>query len=204
MDRGKKKKTNSECRLFGPGESGDQAELGGDPRQTNWGPSMEVKSIRHQKGDTSDPGPLIWDVISTLVEGLINQRILGHQQRMEWWVIWSELWSHPDISLQCPPLGMPRPFLITSSDRQPGPSMSGSSSKPGWSPGDLHQSSPVLLQETIRKDITTPSHKRDKDSLIYFMNFRTHTTVLSELNIRTIICKCHLCMIRSPETLLHP
>ena len=35
MDRGKKKKTNSECRLFGPGESGDQAELGGDPRQTN-------------------------------------------------------------------------------------------------------------------------------------------------------------------------
>ena len=33
MDRGKK--TTSECRLFGPGESGDQAELGEDPRQTS-------------------------------------------------------------------------------------------------------------------------------------------------------------------------
>ena len=32
MDKGEKK--NSECRLFGPGESGDQAELGGDPIQT--------------------------------------------------------------------------------------------------------------------------------------------------------------------------
>ena len=157
MDRGKK--TTSECRLFGPGESGDQAELGEDPRQTSWGPSMEVKSVRHQKCNTSDPGPLIWDVISTLVEGLINQRILGHQQRMEWWVIWSELSSPPDISRQCLPLGMPRPFFITSSDRQPGPSAWGSSSKAGWSPGDLHQSTPILLQETISKDITTLSHK---------------------------------------------
>ena len=105
------------------------------------------------------PWALIWGVISTLVEGLINQRILGHQQRMEWWVIWSELSSHPDICLHCSPLGMPRPFLIMSSDRQPGPSASGSSSKARWFPGDLYQSTPVLLQETIRKDITTLSDK---------------------------------------------
>lgn len=73
-------KKNSECRFPALGDYGDQSELR-DPRETKCHPSMELQSTRHQKGDTSDPGDWIWSVISTEAEGLINQRILGHQAK---------------------------------------------------------------------------------------------------------------------------
>lgn len=73
-------KKTSECRLPALGDCGDQSELR-DPRETRCHPSMELQATRHQKGDTSDPGDLIWSVISTEAEGLINQRILGHQAK---------------------------------------------------------------------------------------------------------------------------
>ena len=80
------------------GDLGNQSNLRGDPRETEWGPSMEAKYTRQQKSNTSDVEDLICDVISHhMWPHVINQGILKHQAKngVMGHLVWSFILTPP-------------------------------------------------------------------------------------------------------------